>query len=104
MRLMLATILILFSIYTGWIIWEFGYTSVFEVSFREHPSTQAVIDLFVAGFILLIVMIADNQRRGRAFKKVLPFLILGVFTGSIGALLYFLIYPDLLKFKIKSDH
>lgn len=102
MRQVLATILILFSVYTGWIVWEFGYTSVFEVSFREHPSAQAVIDLFIAGFVLLLIMIADNKRSGRPFRKVLPFLILGVIAGSIGALLYFLVYPNLLKAKAKS--
>ncbi|MFN7903609.1 MAG: hypothetical protein ACK5P5_00345 [Pseudobdellovibrionaceae bacterium] len=104
MRPLLAAILILFSAYTGWIVWEFGYTSVFEVSFREHPSTQVVIDLFVAGLILLLVMVADNRRHGRPFRKVLPFLILGIFTGSIGALLYFLIYPDLLIAKKNTGH
>lgn len=99
MRLILVIILILFSAYTGWIIWEFGYISVFEVSFREHPSTQVVIDLWIAGFILFLIIIADNKRSERSFQKVLPFLILGAFTGAIGALLYFLIFPDLLKAK-----
>lgn len=102
MRLMLGAILILFSAYTGWIVWEFGYLSVFEVSLREHPSTQVVVDLFVTGFILFLVMIADNRRRGRPLKKVLPFLVLGIFAGSIGGLLYFLINPDLLTGRAES--
>lgn len=76
---------------------------MFEVSFREHPSTQVVIDLWIAGFILMLVMIADNQRHGRTFFQVLPFLIVGLFAGAIGALLYFLVYPNGLKSKIKSD-
>lgn len=99
MRIILATVLVLFSIYTGWIVWEFGYTSVFEVSFREHPSTQVVVDLFVTGGILLLVMILDNQRSGRPFRKVLPFALATIFAGSIGPLLYFLFYPSLLKSK-----
>lgn len=104
MRPLLATVLFLFSVYTGWIVWEFGYTSVFEVSFREHPSTQAVIDLFVTGFVLMLVMIADNQRSGRPFRAVVPFLVAGLLAGAIGALLYFLFYPNLLKAKTEKSN
>ncbi|MES2803197.1 MAG: hypothetical protein V4654_11940 [Bdellovibrionota bacterium] len=97
MRFLLITVLVIFSIYTGWIVWEFGYTSVFEVTLREHPSTQVLVDLFVTGSILLAIMILDNQRNGRPFRKVLPFVIVTVLAGSIGPLLYFIVYTDLLR-------
>jgi hypothetical protein len=97
MRFLLIAVLTVFSIYTGWIVWEFGYTSVFEVSLREHPSTQVLVDLFVMGGILLAIMILDNQRNGRPFRKVAPFVIVALLAGSIGPLLYFLVYTDLLK-------
>jgi hypothetical protein len=102
MKFLLTIVLVLFSVYTGWIVWEFGYTSVFEVSFREHPSTQAVVDLFVMGGVLLLVMIFDNQRSGRPLHKILPFVLLTIFAGSIGPLLYLLFYPSLLKSKADS--
>lgn len=101
MKLLLGTILVLFTIYTGWIAWEFGYTSVFEVSFREHPSTQAIIDLWIACGLLFFIMILDNQKSGRPFQKVAPFAIITILAGSIGPLLYFLVYSDLLKLKSK---
>lgn len=97
MRILLSLVLTIFSIYTGWIVWNFGYTSVFEVSLREHPSTQVLIDLFIMGGIVLGIMILDNQRRGRSFIKVVPFLIITLLAGSIGPLLYFIIHTDLLK-------
>lgn len=97
MRFFLITVLAIFSIYTGWIVWEFGYTSVFEVSLREHPSTQVLVDLFITGGILLTIMVLDNQRNGRSFRKVVPFVIVTLLAGSIGPLLYFIIYTDLLK-------
>ena len=97
MRFLLAAILVLFSLYTGWIVWEFGYISVFEVAFREHPTTQAVVDLWIACGLLFFIMILDNQRSGRSFRKVLPFAVVTVLAGSIGPLLYFLVYPGLLK-------
>jgi uncharacterized membrane protein len=90
---------VLFSLYTGWIIWEFGYTSVFEVSLREHPSTQVLIDLFVMGGILMAAMITDNQRSGRPLSKLVPFMILAILAGSIGPLLYFIVYPSLVNLK-----
>lgn len=101
-RLLLGTILALFSLYTGWIIWEFGYTSVFEVSFRQHPSIQVVIDLWIACGLLFFIMILDNQRNGRSLRTVAPYAIITVLAGAIGPLLYFIVYSDLLKSKTKS--
>lgn len=102
MRFMLITVLAIFSIYTGWIVWEFGYTSVFEVSLREQPSTQVLVDLFVMGGILLAIMILDNQRNGRPFRKVAPFVVVTLLAGSIGPLLYFIVHADLLKYNPKK--
>jgi len=102
-RLILGTILLLFSVYTGWIIWEFGYTSVFEVSLREHPSTQVLIDLFIAGGLLFFIMILDNKRRGRSISKIVPFAIVTLAAGSIGPLLYFTVYPELFESKNKGN-
>ncbi len=96
-RILLGTILILFSIYTGWVVWQFGYTSVFEVTLREHPSTQVLIDLFITGGLLFVVMVLDHQRSGRSLSKFVPFAIVTILAGSIGPLLYFIVYPDLFK-------
>jgi hypothetical protein len=103
LRFLLATVLVLFSIYTGWIIWQFGYTSVFEVCLREHPSTQALIDLLISCGLLFFIMIFDNRRSGRPIRKVVPFAIVTVLAGSIGPLLYFLVYSHLLKPKTESE-
>lgn len=97
MKFLLLIILVLFSLYTGWIVWEFGYVSVFEVTLREHPSVQVLIDLIIACGLLTLIMIIDNQRSGRSFRKVAPFVIVTAFAGSIGPLLYFLVYSNLLK-------
>ncbi len=97
MRLILVTILVLFSTYTGWIAWEFGYTSVFEVSLREHPSTQVLIDLFIAGGMLFVIMVLDNRKSGRSFRKIIPYAVVTLAAGSVGPLLYFTVYPDLLN-------
>lgn len=95
-RIATGTVLVLFSLYTAWVAWRFGYTSVFEVSLREHPSTQALIDLFIAGGLLFVIMVRDNQRSGRSFRQLLPYAILTCVFASVGPLLYFTVYPDLL--------
>ncbi len=99
MRLLLGFVLVLFSLYTGWVAWEFGYTSVFEVCFREHPSTQAVFDLWIACGLLFVVMLRDNQKSGRPWQKAAPFAVLTLLLGAIGPLLYFFVYTDLLQAK-----
>jgi hypothetical protein len=104
MRLLLGTVLVLFSLYTGWIVWEFGYTSVFEVSLREHPSTQALVDLFISCGLLLFIVIFDNRRNGRSLQKVAPFAILTILLGAIGPMLYFLVYPNLLRIVDKPNN
>ena len=97
MRFLIGLVLLLFSVYTGWVVWQFGYTSVFTVTLQQHPSTQVLLDLYIAGSLLFWIMILDNKRQGRAVKKVIPYLVVTMFLGAIGPLIYFLVYPELLK-------
>ena len=99
MRFILAIIFIAFSAYTAWIVWEFGYLSVFQVTLQQHPSTQVLLDLFIGVGLLFVIMLVDHYRSGRSLKKVLPFVLLTGVFGSLGPLLYFIFYPQLLKFK-----
>ncbi len=103
MKLVLIIVLAIFSLYTGWIAWEFGYSSVFESALKEHPSTQVLIDLFVMGGLVLAIMISDNQKSGRTFRQLMPYVILTALLGAIGPLLYFIVYTDLLKSKAKPS-
>jgi hypothetical protein len=81
------------------VAWEFGYTSVFEVAFREHPTTQAVIDLWISCGLLFMIMIVDNRRSGRRPRAVAPYALITMLLGAIGPLLYFIVYPGLLTIK-----
>jgi uncharacterized membrane protein len=97
MRPLLIILLVPFSVYTAWVAWEFGYTSVFTVGLREHPTTQALIDLFISVGMLMLLMIADSKRNKRSKRKIAPFIILTLLLGAIGPLIYFLTYPGLLS-------
>jgi hypothetical protein len=103
LRLILGTIFVLFSTYTGWIAWEYGYSSVLEVTLREPQSTQVLIDLFIAGGLLFAIMVVDNKRSGRSIKKIIPYAILTLVFASVGPLLYFTVYPDFFKTKENRD-
>jgi hypothetical protein len=94
MRFLIAMTLFAFSSYSAWVVKEFGYMSVFYGSLSSHPTSQVLFDLIIAGGLLALLMIADNQRQGRPFMKAVPFLLTTVALGSIGPLLYFLIYPE----------
>jgi hypothetical protein len=98
-RVMLGVVMLLFTAYTAWIAWEFGYTSVFEVAFREHPTTQAVIDLWISCGLLFVIMVLDHRRSGRTLGAVVPFALVTMLLGAIGPLLYFIVYPGLLTSK-----
>jgi hypothetical protein len=102
MRLFIGIVLILFAAYTGWIAWEFGYTSVFEVAFREHPTTQAVVDLWIACGFLFLIMVRDNHNNGRSLRQVSPFLLVTLVAGALGPLSYFFVYPGLLQARARG--
>ena len=96
MRPLLLLLLIPFSIYSAWVAWTFGYTSVFTVGFREHPTTQALLDLFISVGLLMLIMIADSIKNNRSISKMAPFIVLTLLLGAIGPLIYFLTYPSIL--------
>ena len=104
MRFLLGLILAFFSAYTVWIASEFGYTSVFVVTLREPPSTQALIDLLIACSLLFFVILSDHRQKGRPLIQFIPFAIATAVAGSIGPLLYFIFYPDLLMPNKKAQN
>ncbi|TNE44285.1 MAG: DUF2834 domain-containing protein [Deltaproteobacteria bacterium] len=103
MRWILGVVLVAFVAYTTWVAWKFGYTSVFTVCFRAHPSTQALVDLWIAGGVLGYIMIVDHLKNGRSFLSLSPYLALTLLLASVGPLLYFMVYPDLLTLQRSSE-
>lgn len=96
MRILVGILFLAFSAYTAWVAWTFGYTSVFTETLRSQPSTQALVDLFLAAGMLMVIMIVDHLKQGRSLAKLIPYLLLTLVFASVGPLLYFFVYPDLL--------
>lgn len=81
-------------LFTGWtiqIVVEHGYTGFLTLAMREDWAAQMFIDLVIALLIALGWLIGDARRRGRA---AWPFVVLTLFLGSIGPLLYLSLRSD----------
>ncbi|MGH8485116.1 MAG: DUF2834 domain-containing protein [Pseudomonas sp.] len=93
LRLIALTLLVLFSMYTGWtmLIAEQSLLA-FGLELISRPDTaQVVIDLYLMAALASIWMVRDNHLRGNAAIVVLPYLLLTVVFVSIGPLLYLVV-------------
>jgi hypothetical protein len=81
----LGLVLIDFAAFTGWVIWQHGYTSFFAEAAASAVSAQVLLDLGIALSMVSVWMIRDAQERG---VSVVPYLLLTLTLGSIGPLLY----------------
>ena len=77
--------LLLFGGWTATIVVEHGYTGFITVALAEDWAAQLFVDLVIALLLFMPWMANDAQERGKPFW---PWLILTLFLGSIGPLLY----------------
>ncbi len=77
--------LVLFGLWTAQIVLHHGYTGFITLSMREDWAAQMLVDLAIALAIALGWLVGDARRRGVA---AWPFVVITLFTGSIGPLLY----------------
>ena len=78
-------VLLLFGGWTAVVVFEHGYTGFITVALAEDWAAQLFVDLVIALLLFMTWMVADTKKRGVAFW---PWLVLTLFTGSIGPLLY----------------
>lgn len=93
LRLITLTLLVFFSMYTGWTMLIAEQSLVaFGLELVSRPDTaQVVIDLYLMAALACIWMASDNRSRGNAAIAVLPYLLLTVLFVSIGPLLYLVV-------------
>lgn len=77
-----------FAALTVYSIMEVGYLGLFEYQFATSAGWQVLADLVIVCVLAMAWMIADARRSGRT---VWPYLLLTVFGGSFGPLLYLLV-------------
>ena len=69
----------------GRIVLDHGYTGFLALSMKEDWAAQMLVDLAIALMIALGWLVGDARRRG---VPAWPFVVLTLFLGSIGPLLY----------------
>lgn len=74
-----------FGVWTALIVVEQGYSGFLTLALAEDWAAQMLVDLSIALLIVLAWLIGDARARGRS---PWPWVVLTLFTGSIGPLLY----------------
>lgn len=90
-RIVLAIPLIAFLVLTTVAAWQHGYLGVFAYQFQNLAGIQVLVDLVIALSLFLVWMWRDAKAAGR---NPWPWLLLTLTTGSIGALVYLLVYKS----------
>ncbi|WP_312931805.1 DUF2834 domain-containing protein [Pseudomonas sp.] len=93
LRCIALVALVLFSLYTGWtmLIAEQSLLA-FGMTLIASPDTaQVVIDLYLMAALAALWMVRSNQRRGKPWVAVLPYLALTAVFVSVGPLLYLMV-------------
>jgi hypothetical protein len=78
-------VLLIFAGWTTLVVIDHGYTGFLKLATEHHWGAQMFVDLSIALVLFAVWMIDDARSRG---ATVWPFLVLTLFTGSIGPLLY----------------
>src|SRR5262245_56132014 len=81
----LGVVLAGFAVLTGYALWQFGYVGLFEQGLANAATIQLSTDLTIALSLVAIWMVRDARERG---VGVLPYLVITLFAGSFGPLLY----------------
>ena len=90
-RIILGVTLIAFLILTVLAVLQHGYAGIFSQQLQSFGGAQVLVDLVIALSMFLVWMWNDAKSAGR---NPLPWLLLTLATGSIGALIYLLVYKS----------
>lgn len=81
----LEIILIAFAIFSGYVVYQYGYIGLFEQGLANAATIQIFLDLTIALGLVLVWMWQDARKQGIA---PLPYVILTLTLGSVGPLFY----------------
>ena len=83
----LLLVLVPFALFSAGVVVTQGVASVFDLAAREPWALQISLDLCISLGLVLLWIYRDTRESGGTF---LPYLLLTLCTGSIGALVYLL--------------
>lgn len=90
-RIVLAVGLIAFLALTAVAVLQHGYVGIFAHQFQNFAGIQVLADLVIALALFLVWLWQDAKAAGR---NPWPWVLLTLATGSIGALVYVLLYKS----------
>lgn len=88
-RTFLLIILIAFLAFTTVALWQHGLLGFFALLFQNLATIQVFIDLGIALSLFLVWLWHDARKAGRS---PWPWMVLILCSGSIGALIYLIMY------------
>lgn len=87
-KILLWMLLIDFTLFTGWVLWEVGYLGIWQAGFDSPGGLQILIDLVIMCVLFLSWMIRDAKAKG---VNPWPWCVATLFLGSIVPLTYLLV-------------
>lgn len=84
----LALITLDFAVLSGYAMLQHGYFGLFEYQLASPAGWQVLADLVIVCTLAIAWMIGDARRYGR---NPWPYVLVTVFAGSFGPLLYLLV-------------
>ena len=90
-RLLIIAVIIPFLLLTYFALMNHGYWGVIEHQFQSFASAQVFTDLVIALALFLLWMWRDAAANGR---NPWPWIVLTFVSGSLGPLLYLLVYKS----------
>ena len=80
-------LLIPFSFLSAYAVYQVGYIGIFDYQRHSPAGWQVIIDLVIACILIMVWMVPEAKRHGR---NPWPYVVMTVFLGSFGPLLYLL--------------
>ncbi len=84
-RAVLGLVLILFLAMTGEVLYQHGYLGFFAIASSNSATQLMMFDLVISLTLITIWMVGDASEKGKA---VVPFVLITLFFGAAGPLLY----------------
>lgn len=84
-QLGLEAILLGFSAFTAYAVYQHGYIGLFEQALANAATIQVFLDLTIALSVVMLWMWQDARKQG---ISPLPYIVLTLTLGSIGPMLY----------------
>jgi hypothetical protein len=83
----LGIVLFDFLVLTGYALTQVGYIGLLEYQFADWGGIQVILNFVIVCTLAIIWMVIDARKRG---ANPWPFLVITLFAGTIGPLLYLL--------------